>query len=146
MIVSVFDMVLPVTYLWSTGETTQAISPSDNGVYECFVTDADGCDYVTTFTYFNFDFCDSTWYDASFTEVDGLWEGYINESLIDLSDTVLTVTPSNDFMSQYRFLSSLLVTRICISLLDDTLMICWTATIYADGLNAFPQGWSEFMK
>ena len=61
LIVSVFDMVLPVTYLWSTGETTQAISPSDNGVYECFVTDADGCDYVTTFTY---NFCDSTWYDA----------------------------------------------------------------------------------
>ena len=26
---------------------------------------------------------------------------------------------------------------------DDTLTICWSATVYADGLNAFPQGWSE---
>jgi hypothetical protein len=26
---------------------------------------------------------------------------------------------------------------------DDTLTVCWNAAIYADGLNAYPQGWSE---
>ena len=154
LMVSVFDMVLPVTYLWDTGETSQAISPSNYGVYAVSVTDADGCDYVTIFTYFNFDFCDSTWYDASFTEVDGLWEvtltGYINESLNDLSDTVLhsfTVTPSNDFMSQYGSAGSYPDSwspEFALSLTtDDTLTICWSAAVYADGLNAFPQGWSE---
>ena len=154
LMVSVFDMVLPVTYFWSTGETTQAISPSDYGVYECSVTDADGCDYVTTFTYFNFDFCDSTWYDASFTEVDGLWEvaltGDISESLNDLTDTVshtFTVQPSNSNMSQYGSVGSYPHSwspEFALELsIFDTLTICWSASIYADGLNTFPQGYSE---
>jgi len=154
LVVSVYNMTLPVIYEWNTGETTQAISPSLNGVYYCEITDADGCDYETTFTYFDFNFCDSTWYDADFIEVDGLWEvaltGYIAESLNDLSDTVLhsfTVTPSNDFMSQYGSAGSYphsWLPEFALSLTtDDSLTICWSAAIYADGLNAFPQGYSE---
>jgi len=152
--VSVYDMALPVSYMWSTGETTQSISPSSSGVYYCDITDADGCDYATTFTYFDFDFCDSTWYDATFTEVDGLWEvtltGYITESLNDLTDTVVhgfVITPSNEFMSQYGDAGSYphsWTPEFALSLsTDDTLTVCWNAAIYADGLNAYPQGWSE---
>jgi len=154
LMVSVFDMTLPVTYEWSTGETTQAISPSLNGVYYCDITDANGCNYEATFTFFDFNFCDSTWYDANFTEVNGLWEvtlsGYITESLNDLSDTVahgFTVTPSNDYMSQYANVGSYPHSwspEFALSLsTSDTLTICWNAAIYADGLNTFPQGWSE---
>ncbi|MDB0006714.1 hypothetical protein N9E30_02050 [Flavobacteriales bacterium] len=152
--VSVYDMLLPVSYMWSTGETTQSISPSSSGVYYCDITDADGCDYATTFTYFDFDFCDSTWYDADFTEVDGLWEvtltGYISENLNDLTDTVVhgfVITPSNEFMSQYGDVGSYphsWAPEFALSLsTDDTLTVCWNSTIYADGLNAYPQGWSE---
>ena len=154
LVVSVYNMTLPVIYEWSTGETTQTISPSLNGVYYCEITDADGCDYETTFTYFDFNFCDSTWYDADFTEVDGLWEvaltGYIAESLNDLTDTVshtFTVTPSNSFMSQYGSAGSyphFWSPEFALSLsTSDTLTICWSAALYADGLNAFPEGWSE---
>ena len=152
--ISVFDMTLPVTYAWDTGETTQSISPDANGVYYCYITDADGCDYEAIFTYFDFDFCDSTWYDANFTEVDGFWEvtlsGYISENLNDLTDTVLhsfTVTPSNDFMSQYGGAGSYphsWTPEFALSLsTEDTLTICWSAIVYADGLNIFPQGYSE---
>ncbi|MDG1916196.1 MAG: hypothetical protein P8I29_00055 [Flavobacteriales bacterium] len=154
LIANVYDVNLPVSYEWSNLENTQTITPSADGVYTCYIVDADGCDYVTTFTYFNFDFCDSTWYDADFTEADGLWEvtlsGYINESLNDLSDTVIhsfTVSPSNDFMSQYGSAGSYPHSwspEFALSLsTDDTLTICWSAVVYADGLNAFPQGYSE---
>jgi hypothetical protein len=149
--VSVYDMALPVSYSWSTGESTQSISPSSSGMYYCDIIDADGCDYATSFTYFDFDFCDSTWYDANFTEIDGLWEvtltGYVSESFNDFTDTLLhsfTVTPSNDFMSQYGSVGSYphsWFPEFALSLsTDDTLTVCWSAAVYADGLNAFPQG------
>ena len=151
---NVYGVTLPVSYEWSNLENTQTITPSADGVYACYIVDADGCDYFDTFPYYSFDFCDSTWYDADFTEADGLWEvtlsGYISENLNDLTDTVLhsfTVTPSNDFMSQYGDAGSYPHSwspEFALSLTtDDTLTICWSATVYADGLNAFPQGYSE---
>ena len=151
---NVYDMTLPVTYEWSNLENTQTITPSDDGVYTCYVVDADGCDYSDVFPFYDFDFCDSTWYDANFTEIDGFWEveltGYITENLNDLTDTVIhsyTISPSNNFMSQYGSAGSfphLWTPEFALSLsIYDTLTICWSAAVYADGLNAFPQGYSE---
>ncbi|MBL6657895.1 MAG: hypothetical protein ISP73_04750 [Flavobacteriales bacterium] len=79
-----YGVNLPVSYEWSNLEKSQTITPSANGVYTCYIVDADGCDYSATFTYFNFDFCDSTWYDANFTEVDGLWEVIFLDILLNL--------------------------------------------------------------
>jgi hypothetical protein len=151
---NVYGVTLPVSYEWSNLENTQTITPSADGVYSCYIVDADGCDYSDVFPYYTFDFCDSTWYDADFTEADGLWEvtlsGYISEDLNDQSDTVLhsfTITPSNDFMSQYGSAGSYphsWTPEFALSLsIEDTLTVCWSAAVYADGLNAFPQGYSE---
>ena len=38
-----FSGTLPYTYLWSTGETTQSISPTGGGSYSVVVTDVNGC-------------------------------------------------------------------------------------------------------
>ena len=151
---NISGVTLPVSYEWSNLENTQTITPSAYGVYTCYIVDADGCAYSNEFSYSSFDFCDSTWYDADFTEIDGLWEvtltGYISENLNDLTDTVLhsfIVTPSNDFMSQYGSAGSYphsWTPELTLSLsISDTLTVCWSATLYADGLNAFPQGYSE---
>ena len=154
LIATVSNMTLPVTYEWSNLENTPSITPSSFGEYACYVVDADGCDYADVFTFYDFNLCDSAWYDANFTEVDGLWEvslsGYIAESLNDLTDTVMhdfTVTPSNDFMSQYGNVGSYphsWIPEFALSLsTDDTLTICWSASLYIDSLDIFPQGWSE---
>lgn len=152
--VSVYDLTLPVIYSWSTGETTSAITPSAEGVYYCDITDVDGCDYSATYTYFSFNLCDSTWYDANFTEVDGFWDvtltGYIAESLNDLTDTVVhgfTITPSSGSLSEYANVGSYphsWSNEYPMSLsTSDTLKICWSPALYADGLDIFPLGWSE---
>ena len=76
----------------------------------------------------------------------------INTALMDddLTDTVVhgfVITPSNEFMSQYGDVGSYphsWAPEFALSLsTDDTLTVCWNSTIYADGLNAYPQGWSE---
>jgi PKD repeat protein len=43
------DMTAPaggVSWLWSTGDTTEMITVGEEGVYEVLITDADGCAYV----------------------------------------------------------------------------------------------------
>ena len=43
--------IAPYTYLWSTGETTQAISVSLSTSGYCDITDANGCVYSATYSY-----------------------------------------------------------------------------------------------
>lgn len=47
----------PVTYLWSTGETTQTIYPQVEGLYCVTVTDANNCVATSCYDYFQFDSC-----------------------------------------------------------------------------------------
>jgi hypothetical protein len=49
--VSVSGGVAPYTYLWSTGETTQAITVSLSMSGNCDVTDANGCVYSANYSY-----------------------------------------------------------------------------------------------
>jgi hypothetical protein len=49
--VSVSGGVAPYTYLWSTGETTQAITVSVSMSGNCDVTDANGCVYSDNYSY-----------------------------------------------------------------------------------------------
>ena len=48
----------PYTYLWSNGDTTQTIYPSQNGVYTLVITDATGCSSIATYNYVYTSFCD----------------------------------------------------------------------------------------
>ena len=43
----------PYSYLWDTGDTSQTISISSNGVYTCTITDKNGCDTTLIITVSN---------------------------------------------------------------------------------------------
>ena len=62
IIANVFGGINPVTYSWSTGETTQTITPPGNGTYWVLVTDANGCTSDTA--YYNVTFFPSNIFDA----------------------------------------------------------------------------------
>ena len=51
--VNVISGISPYTYLWNTGETTQIITPSNNGEYWVVVTDNFGC--ISDTVFFNVD-------------------------------------------------------------------------------------------
>ena len=57
---SVFGGLSPYTFYWSTGETTQTITPQTNGNYWLLVTDANGC--VSDTSYFNVTFISTNLY------------------------------------------------------------------------------------
>lgn len=61
IIANVFGGVNPVTYSWSTGETTQTITPPGNGTYWVLVTDANGC--ISDTAYYNVTFFPSNIFD-----------------------------------------------------------------------------------
>jgi len=92
-------------------------------------------------------FCDSLWYDAEFVENDfGNWNitmtGFLAESANDFIDTVINsfiVSPSNDFMSQYGFVGCYPNSWTLEDMefgLEDTVTICWTASVEAFGLDS----------
>ncbi len=56
---SVFGGLSPYTFYWSTGETTQTITPQTNGNYWLLVTDSDSCISDTVF----YNFLSSNIYD-----------------------------------------------------------------------------------
>ena len=62
IIANVFGGINPVIYSWSTGETTQSITPPGNGTYWVLVTDANGCTSDTA--YYNVTFFPSNIFDA----------------------------------------------------------------------------------
>jgi len=55
----VFGGLSPYTFYWSTGETTQTITPQTNGNYWLLVTDSDSCISDTVF----YNFLSSNIYD-----------------------------------------------------------------------------------
>jgi len=92
-------------------------------------------------------FCDSLWYDAEFVEnAFGNWNitmtGFLAESANDFIDTVINsfiVSPSNDFMSQYGFVGCYPNSWTLEDMefgLEDTVTICWTASVEAFGLDS----------
>lgn len=50
LIMSIGGAILPVTYLWSNGETTDSITVSTIGTYTCTVTDAHCCSITRSYT------------------------------------------------------------------------------------------------
>ncbi|MCX7861787.1 MAG: gliding motility-associated C-terminal domain-containing protein, partial [Bacteroidales bacterium] len=48
--ISVFNGILPYTYLWSTGATSEDINNLGGGTYSVTVTDANGCTAIKEFT------------------------------------------------------------------------------------------------
>jgi len=52
-----YSIGFPHTYLWSTGDTTQNIYPSQNGTYSVVITDVTGCASSATYNYVYTPFC-----------------------------------------------------------------------------------------
>lgn len=95
------------TYKWSTGATTNQISPTKSGEYRLTVTDANSCKDVDTVNVsfnatplFNLgadrEVCDSTTLNISITGVTVQWKGGSSTSdfLVSQSDTIWAVATS----------------------------------------------------
>ena len=49
IIADVYGGLGPYNYIWSTGDTSESITPTNNGLYWCIVTDYNGCVSDTSF-------------------------------------------------------------------------------------------------
>lgn len=70
-----FNMLLPLSYLWNTGETTATITPTFNGEYTVLVIDSNGCEAVNSIS------------------VSGLCEGF-SVAVTEISPGQLDATPT----------------------------------------------------
>jgi hypothetical protein len=135
-----------VTPSWECDQVTGCYDPgTGNGQYATL----GACQSICT-NPLQANWCDSTWYEAVFTDISGglntVFEleltGYITDSLNNAADTAthtFTTYQSSMLFSNYAnigsFPHSWTVNQI---LVTDTVTICWVPELYLNGLNSFP--------
>ncbi len=86
----VYDLQLPITYSWSTGETTNSILNLCPGIYICTITDSNGC----TIT-------DTTEIETNIRRIVNLVSTTLTDTLVCNGIAVVTKPSSQNLISNY---------------------------------------------